>query len=57
VVTRYADVEQDLLDPQTYSAATAQLPLVPLVPTALKILAEGGHRPQRAFPGDRGDRI
>jgi hypothetical protein len=49
VVTRYADVEQDLLDPQTYSAAIAQLPLVPLVPTALKILAEGGHRPQRAF--------
>ena len=46
VVTRYADVEQVFLDPATYSAATAQLPLVPLVPEALKILAEGGHRPQ-----------
>jgi cytochrome P450 len=46
VVTRYADVEAIFLDPQTYSAATAQLPLVPLVPEALKILAEGGHRPQ-----------
>ena len=46
VVTRYADVEQVFLDPQTYSAATAQLPLVQLEPEALKILAEGGHRPQ-----------
>src|SRR5690242_6193902 len=32
VVTRYADVEAVFLDPQSYSAATAQLPLVPLVP-------------------------
>ena len=46
VVTRYADVEQVFLDPQTYSAATAQLPLIQLEPEALKILAEGGHRPQ-----------
>jgi cytochrome P450 len=46
VVTRYADVEAIFLDPETYSAATAQLPLVRLVPEALKILAEGGHRPQ-----------
>jgi cytochrome P450 len=46
VVTRYADVEQVFLDPATYSAAAAQLPLVALVPEALKILAEGGHRPQ-----------
>jgi len=46
VVTRYADVESVFLDPQTYSAATAQLPLVKLEPEALKILAEGGHRPQ-----------
>lgn len=46
VVTRYADVEAIFLDPETYSAATAQLPIVPLVPEALKILAEGGHRPQ-----------
>ena len=46
VVTRYADVEQVFLDPATYSAATAQLPLIQLEPEALKILAEGGHRPQ-----------
>jgi cytochrome P450 len=46
VVTRYADVEQVFLDPATYSAAAAQLPLVALVPEALKILAQGGHRPQ-----------
>jgi cytochrome P450 len=46
VVTRYADVESVFLDPKTYSAATAQLPLVKLEPEALKILAEGGHRPQ-----------
>ena len=46
MVTRYADVEAIFLDPETYSAATAQLPIVPLVPEALKILAEGGHRPQ-----------
>jgi cytochrome P450 len=46
VVTRYADVEAVFLDPHTYSAAAAQLPLVALVPEALRILAEGGHRPQ-----------
>jgi cytochrome P450 len=46
VVSRYADVEAVFLDPETYSAATAQLPLVALVPEALEILAEGGHRPQ-----------
>jgi cytochrome P450 len=46
VVSRYADVEAVLLDHETYSAATAQLPLVALEPEALKILAEGGHRPQ-----------
>jgi cytochrome P450 len=46
VVTRYADVEAVFLDPSTYSAATAQLPLVALVPEALEILAAGGHRPQ-----------
>ena len=32
VVTRYADVEQVFLDPKTYSAATAQLPLIQLEP-------------------------
>jgi cytochrome P450 len=46
VVTRYADVESVFLDPGTYSAAPAQLPLVSLVPEAVRILAEGGHRPQ-----------
>jgi len=46
VVTRYADVEAVFLDPHSYSAATAQLPLVPLVPAAREILAAGGHRPQ-----------
>jgi cytochrome P450 len=46
VVTRYADVEAVFLDPQTYSAGAAQLPLVPLVPEALEILAAGGHRPR-----------
>ena len=46
VVTRYADVEAVFLDPATYSAAAAQLPLAPLVPEAREILAAGGHRPQ-----------
>lgn len=46
VVSRYADVERVFLDPETYSAAAAQLPLVSLLPEALKLLAEGGHRPQ-----------
>ena len=46
VVTRFADVEAVFLDPATYSAATAQLPLVPLVPEAREILLAGGHKPQ-----------
>ena len=46
VVTRYADIESVFGDPQTYSAANAQLPLVPLVPEAGEILLAGGHRPQ-----------
>jgi cytochrome P450 len=46
VVTRYEDVEAIFLDPESYSAAPAQLPLVPLVPEATRILFEGGHRPQ-----------
>ena len=46
VVTGYAEIEQVFLDNATYSAATAQLPLVPLVPEAQKILLEGGHKPQ-----------
>jgi cytochrome P450 len=46
VVTRYADVEAVFLDPETYSAAAAQVPLVALVPEAAEILLAGGHRPQ-----------
>jgi cytochrome P450 len=46
VVTRYADIEAVFLDPETYSAATAQLPLAPLVPEAAQILLGGGHKPQ-----------
>jgi cytochrome P450 len=46
VVTRYADVEAVFLDPEAFSAAPAQVPLVQLVPEATRILFEGGHRPQ-----------
>ena len=46
VVTRHADVEAVFLDPATYSAAAAQVPLAPLVPEAAEILLAGGHRPQ-----------
>jgi cytochrome P450 len=46
VVTRYADVERVFLEPATFSAATAQLPLVQLTPEAGNILLDGGHRPQ-----------
>ena len=42
VVTRHADVEQVFRDPQSYSAAVAQQPLVPLVPEAAEILLAGG---------------
>lgn len=46
VVTRYADVEAVFLDPDSYSAAAAQLPLIELVPEALEILRGGGHKPR-----------
>jgi cytochrome P450 len=46
VVSRYADVQFVFLHPELFSAAPAQLPLVPLVPEATRILLEGGHRPQ-----------
>jgi cytochrome P450 len=46
VVTRYADIEAVFLDPETYSAAAAQLPLAQLVPEAAQILLGGGHKPQ-----------
>src|SRR5262245_17600644 len=46
VVTRYADIEAVSLEEETYSAASAQLPLVPLTPEAAQILLAGGHEPQ-----------
>ena len=46
VVTRYADIKSVFLDPETYSAAPTQLPLVELVPEAAQILLGGGHKPQ-----------
>src|ERR1700729_652515 len=46
VITRYADIERVFRDPETYSAAVAQAPLVPLVPAAQQILLAGGLRPQ-----------
>src|SRR4051795_4092413 len=45
VVTRHADVESVFLDTDTYSAATAQMPLVPLEPAASEILLPGGPQP------------
>src|SRR5260370_13539558 len=49
VVTRYADIEAIFLDHETYSAAAAQLPLVPVVPEAAQILRAGAHGPQPAM--------
>ncbi len=46
VVTRYADIEAVFLDHETYSAAAAQLPLVPLAPEAAQILSASGTDPQ-----------
>ena len=46
VVTRYRDIESIFSDPDSYSAAAAQLPLVELDPQARQILLDGGHRPQ-----------
>ncbi len=46
VVTRHSDIAGVFRDHETYSAAAAQLPLVPLVPEAGRILLDGGHRPQ-----------
>jgi cytochrome P450 len=46
VVTAYEDVERVFLDPDTFSAANAQLPLVAIVEEAQRILLAGGHRPQ-----------
>src|SRR5262245_47950392 len=49
VVTRYADIEAIFLDPEAYSAATAQLPLAQLVPEAAQILLGGGHKPHHRW--------
>src|SRR3954471_23476326 len=46
VVTRHEDIETVFLDPATFSAGAAQLPLVALEPEATEILLAGGHRPQ-----------
>src|SRR3954447_6682900 len=46
VVTRHADIDAVFHDPETYSAAAAQMPLVPLDPKAAEILLAGGHKPQ-----------
>jgi hypothetical protein len=46
VVTRYADIEAVFLDHETYSAAAAQLPLVPLSAEATQILTASGTAPQ-----------
>src|SRR4051794_14662299 len=58
VVTRYADIEHVFLDPATFGAANAQLPLIPLSPEVGKTLLDGGHRPQPSMvsldPPDHG---
>jgi cytochrome P450 len=46
VVTRHADIDAVFHDNETFSAANAQLPLVPLAPEAGRILLAGGHKPQ-----------
>ena len=46
VVTSYDVVAQVFSDPETYSAAVAQAPLVPVIPEAQQILLAGGHKPQ-----------
>src|SRR5260370_7928715 len=46
VVTRYADIEAVFLDHETYSAAAAQLPLVPVTPEPAQILRPAAPAPQ-----------
>jgi cytochrome P450 len=46
VVTGFAEIDTVFTDPDTFSAANAQAPLVPLIPEAAKILLDGGHRPR-----------
>jgi cytochrome P450 len=44
IVTRYDDVEQVLFDRETWSAANASSPLIPVAPSAQKVLDEGFKR-------------
>ena len=44
IITRYDDVEQVLLDRETWSASNASSPLIPICPAAQEILAAGFHR-------------
>ncbi|MCU4183470.1 cytochrome P450 [Acidiferrimicrobium sp. IK] len=44
IVTRYADIEQVLLDRDTFHAANASSPIWPPVPEAAAIMQEGGYR-------------
>jgi len=53
VVTRHSDIAGVFRDHETYSAAAAQLPLVPLVPEAGRILLDGGP-PAPAIDGQPG---
>lgn len=46
VITRYRDIEAVFSDPESYSAAAAQLPLIELEPRTREILLDGGVRPQ-----------
>src|SRR5690348_9870992 len=46
VVTCYRDIEAVFSDPESYSAAAAQLPLIELEPRTREILLDGGVRPQ-----------
>ncbi|MFQ5982917.1 MAG: cytochrome P450 [Woeseiaceae bacterium] len=45
VVTRYEDIKNILLDPETFSNTNAQQPLYPLCERAQKVLSEGGFAP------------
>src|SRR5262245_21800843 len=45
IVTRHADIESVFLDHEAYSAASAQLPLAPLVPEAARILRASTSQP------------
>lgn len=49
VVTQYADIETVFLDPETYSASPAQLPLAQIVPEAAKLLLDVGLMPHPAM--------